>query len=272
MAVEVGGAPLAVTVVAGEVYAFDATCPHAGCSLVDGELDAVTVTCPCHFARFDVTTGAVLGGPTKSGVRTWPARVDGGKLVLGEPQEPALKADRPSWSAGRGAPAVDQDITVLIEREHDAIRRRFDDLDRGSSPDELAQSWGALVQLLEVHASGEEMLLYPHLVTAAEHGAEETEEAVRDHNSIRDSIRAVDRYAVGNDLWWAAVELARRVNDEHLDEEERDILPSFRATADQGRREELGDRWAAFHTEHQGAAGLSGDRTDPQAVIEQTPS
>ena len=270
VAVDLDGARLAVTVLSGEVRAFDALCPHAGCSLVDGELDGGAVTCPCHFARFDISTGAVLGGPATSGVRVWPARLDGGTLVIDGPREPAA-APRGS-SDGGGAAAVDRDVTVLIEREHDAIRQRFAALDRGSPADELADSWRALAQLLEVHASGEEELLYPQLAQAGEHGADETEEAVRDHNAIRDGLRAVDRYAVGNDLWWAAVELARRVNDEHLDEEERDVLPSFRESVDRGRREELGERWAAFHSQHQGASGLSSDHTDPHAVIEQSPS
>jgi nitrite reductase/ring-hydroxylating ferredoxin subunit/hemerythrin-like domain-containing protein len=268
--VDVEGARLAVTVLSGEVRAFDALCPHAGCSLVDGELDGATITCPCHFARFDVTTGAVLGGPATSGVRVWPARLDGETLVVDGPREPAAAPG--GSSGGDGAAAVDRDITVLIEREHDAMRRRFASLDRGTPAEELAESWRALVQLLEVHASGEEQLLYPQLVRAVEDGAEATEEAVRDHNSLRDSIRTVDRYAAGNDLWWAAVELARRVNDEHLDEEERDVLPSFRESVDRGRREQLGERWAAFHSEHQAASGLSLEHTDPDAVIDHSPS
>ncbi|MDP9417444.1 MAG: hemerythrin domain-containing protein, partial [Actinomycetota bacterium] len=239
--------------------------PHAGCSLVDGDVEGSTVTCPCHFARFDVTTGAVLGGPARSGVRTWSARLDGGTLALDGPRPPAAA---PAADLEATGDAVDRDVTVLIEREHDAIRARFAALDRGSPAAELEQDWAGLVQLLEVHASGEEALLYPHLAKAATDGTEETEEAVRDHNHIRDSIRAVAGYTVGSDLWWARVELARRVNDEHLREEERDVLPLFRRSVDRDRREDLGQQWAAFHEEHQGARGLSLDDADPGEVAE----
>jgi hemerythrin-like domain-containing protein len=162
---------------------------------------------------------------------------------------------------------VDSDVTVLIEREHDAIRARFAALERGSPPNELAQEWADLVQLLEVHATGEEALLYPQLSGAATGGTEDTEEAVRDHNHIRDSIRAVEKYAVGSDLWRAHVELARRVNDEHLREEEHDVLPSFRRSVDRERREDLKQQWA-FHEEHQEARGLSLDDADPREVAE----
>ena len=270
VAVQVDGDMVAVTVVAGELHAFDAKCPHAGCSLADGVLDARTVTCACHFAQFDITTGAVLGGPTRSGVRLWSADLHEGTLTLDGPRPPAPGPDAASSEPTAQADAgLDQDITVVIEREHDALRQQFRSLDRGAGEQELKQAWRSLVQLLEVHASGEEALLYPNIVRDVHDGVEQTEEAVRDHNGIRDSVRAVARYAAGSDSWWAAVELARRVNDAHLQEEEREVLPSLRRSMDRRRREELGQQWAAFHTEHQQARGLSGCDTDPQAVIEQ---
>ena len=272
VAVQVDGEMVAVTVVAGELHAFDAKCPHAGCSLADGVLDEGTVTCACHFAQFDISTGAVLGGPARSGVRLWSADLRDGTLTLDGPRAPASRPDAASSQPTAPADAgLDQDITVVIEREHDALRQHFRSLDRGAGEQELEQAWRSLVQLLEVHASAEEVLLYPDVVRAVDDGAEQTEDAVRDHNGIRDSVRAVDRYAAGSDSWWAAVELARRVNDAHLHEEEREVLPSLRRSMDRHRREELGQQWAAFHAEHQQAQGLSGDATDPQAVIEQRP-
>jgi hypothetical protein len=46
-------------------------------------------------------------------------------------------------------------------------------------------------------------------------------------------------------------------------EEERDVLPDFREHSDQELRDQLGVRWAAFHAEHRGARGVSGDDVDP---------
>ncbi len=59
------------------------------------------------------------------------------------------------------------------------------------------------------------------------------------------------------------------MNEDHLQEEERDVLPAFRDHVDRARREELGLQWVAFHAEHQGARGLSGENADPQTVLEQ---
>lgn len=271
VAVMVDGDVVAVAVLAGKLHAFDAKCPHAGCSLVDGDLDEGAVTCPCHFARFDITTGAVLEGPARSGVRVWAVSLQDRTLQLDGPREPASSVDPPpsSGAVGPADAAPDQDITVVIEREHEALRRQFRDLKRDADDWELEQSWRALVQLLEIHASGEEALLYPHLVRAVEDGAEESQDAVHDHNHIRDSIRAVERHRVGTDSWWAAIELARRVNEEHLREEEREVLPSFRRNVPRHRREELGQQWVDFHEEHEQARGLSGENTEPRSVIDQ---
>lgn len=46
---------------AGEFRAFNATCTHAGCAV--GSLSDGAIICPCHGAKYDHDTGAVLQGP-----------------------------------------------------------------------------------------------------------------------------------------------------------------------------------------------------------------
>ena len=265
------GSVVAVAMLDGTLHAFDDTCPHAGCSLAEGELDGRTVVCPCHMATFDVTTGAVVDGPAPSGVATWSVTVADGALVLGEPQEPGPgDGDREGHEdAGPSSAArPDTDVTVLVEREHEAMRRQFEAIDSLTDAQELTAAWATLRDLLEIHASAEEAILYPKLARAADEGAEEAEHAVHDHNGIRDGIRATQEHAVGSDGWWAAVRSAGEVNEDHLREEERDPLPLFRESTDRARRVELGERWLAFVEEHRSARGLAGEDTDPRSVVE----
>lgn len=274
VAVEVDGTTVAVTVLDGQVYAFDDTCPHAGCSLSEGELEDDTVVCPCHFARFDVATGAPVEGVAPSGIDVWAATFTGGTLELDGPRTPAASPDSPSpdstnSATGPSSSGLDTDITLLVEREHDSFRRQFAALGDLSDPQELEQAWTSLADLLEIHASNEETVLYPMLVRAAEHTAEEAEHAVRDHNEIRHSVRAVAEHPAGSDSWWQAVRNAQQVNEEHLQEEEQDVLPPFRDSVDRQRRQQLGEQWVAYHREHEQAQGLSGQDTDPQEVVEQ---
>ncbi len=81
---EVAGTKVNVTSVDGNLYAFDDTCTHAGCSLAMGKLDGTTVTCACHGSQFDVTSGALLRGPARRPVRSRLVQVEGENQLLVE--------------------------------------------------------------------------------------------------------------------------------------------------------------------------------------------
>jgi len=79
---EVAGTKVNVANALGQLYAFDDTCTHKGCSLAQGKLEGTTVTCPCHGSQFDVTSGAVLRGPAERPVRSRPVQIQGEDLVV----------------------------------------------------------------------------------------------------------------------------------------------------------------------------------------------
>lgn len=78
----VAGTRVNVTSVNGQLYAFDDTCTHMGCSLAAGDLDGTTVTCACHGSQFDVTSGKVLRGPAERPVLSRAVTVQGEDLSL----------------------------------------------------------------------------------------------------------------------------------------------------------------------------------------------
>ena len=78
---DVSGTRVNVANADGQLYAFDDTCTHMGCSLANGTLSGTTVTCACHGSQFDVTTGAVLRGPAQRPVRSRAVQVDGEDLL-----------------------------------------------------------------------------------------------------------------------------------------------------------------------------------------------
>jgi len=77
IAVDVEGHTVALFNVKGTLYAIDNTCTHRGGPLAEGEVEGTVVTCPLHGARFDVTTGEVLGPPAAAGVGRYDVRVEG---------------------------------------------------------------------------------------------------------------------------------------------------------------------------------------------------
>ncbi len=164
------------------------------------------------------------------------------------------------------------DICDLILDEHGIFRRRFAELDErrgeGASSEILGRLWQPLAELLDRHASAEEDTFYPGLLRRGAHGDEETDDAIRDHNKIRDAVRDANDHDVGSQGWWEAVDRAREENSDHMAEEERGPLADFRVHSDAADRDALGARFVAFSAEHAGGRGISGDDKDPDAYIE----
>jgi 3-phenylpropionate/trans-cinnamate dioxygenase ferredoxin component len=80
--VVVNGRPVALFNVDGTFYAIDDTCPHRGAPLWEGELQGTEVVCPWHAAAFDVTTGAHLCPPARSGVAAHKVQVVGDEVQI----------------------------------------------------------------------------------------------------------------------------------------------------------------------------------------------
>ena len=82
-AFEVEGVRIAVANADGRFFAIGDLCTHEHCSLAaEGALDGTVVTCGCHGAQFDVTTGAVLAPPAPEPVKSYVIHVEDGNLVV----------------------------------------------------------------------------------------------------------------------------------------------------------------------------------------------
>lgn len=161
------------------------------------------------------------------------------------------------------------DVTALVLEDHATLRRQFAALDDARSPEALSAVWTGLARMLEVHAACEETVLYPALLKKGDNAEEETEDAIDDHNKIRDAVHEAARHEVGSDAWWGAVHTARAENSEHLGEEEEEALPDLRRNASDEMREQLAVLWLAWRNQHDSGAGVDTRDKDPQQYIEQ---
>ena len=92
------GRDIAVSHVDGEFYALDNSCSHAGGPLAPNHLSpACTLECPWHNAVFDARTGAVVDGPARKPVKTYPVHVGAGKIYvsIGTPKPAPVAAGSP---------------------------------------------------------------------------------------------------------------------------------------------------------------------------------
>jgi hypothetical protein len=160
------------------------------------------------------------------------------------------------------------DITALILDDHHAFRVGFARLDDAKGTEQLRAVWEPLALHLEIHAEAEETILYPHLLKRGGDDADdETEDAIRDHNKIRDAIAESRKHDIDSDEWWRAVWDARTENSEHLAEEEDEALPDFRRNATIELRADLASRWLVFYGEHPSGQGLKFHDKDPDRYI-----
>jgi thiosulfate dehydrogenase [quinone] large subunit len=63
-----GDPSIVIQAKAGKFVAFDAVCPHAGCT-VGYDQTAAVIVCPCHGSQFNAATGAVESGPAPTGLK-----------------------------------------------------------------------------------------------------------------------------------------------------------------------------------------------------------
>jgi hypothetical protein len=166
------------------------------------------------------------------------------------------------------------DITDVILEDHEEQRRWFSRLDQVDRSDTatLAAYWKRLSAMLEVHAQAEELFFYPELLKLGQRlhdstEAEETDDAIGDHNDIRDGILEAGKHDVGSDGWWQGVMAARKANDEHMGEEEHEGLRDFRLHVDAETRHRIAVTFLAYEAEN--VTGVPIVDKDPKEYIEQ---
>jgi len=164
------------------------------------------------------------------------------------------------------------DITQLILDEHHVQRRMFAQLEQIDSADaaSLIAVWNRLCTTLEVHALAEEELFYPQLLKVGsgvgdESVDDEVLDVIKDHNEIRDAIRASEGLTAGGDEWWDAVRKVNTANSDHMAEEEREDLTDFRRNAPLQLRHDIAVRFTAFEATH--VTGVDVRDRDPKRYI-----
>ncbi len=66
----------------GKFYATDGLCTHEKIHLADGLVMDHIIECPKHNGRFDYRTGAAKGAPVCIDLKTYPVKVEAGKVMI----------------------------------------------------------------------------------------------------------------------------------------------------------------------------------------------
>ena len=78
----VAGRDMALYNAGGEIFATDNICTHGHARLCEGFLDGHEIECPLHQGKFDVRTGQPTCAPVTEAVRSYPVKIEGGRVFL----------------------------------------------------------------------------------------------------------------------------------------------------------------------------------------------
>lgn len=80
--VEAGGLTLAVFNIDGEFFVTDDQCTHGPGSLSEGEIIDDVIECNFHQGQFCIRTGEPVLAPCTVPVKTYPATVEDGRVII----------------------------------------------------------------------------------------------------------------------------------------------------------------------------------------------
>lgn len=73
---------IAVYRISGRIYATEDRCTHGGAALSEGVVVGDVIECPLHQGRFCIRTGQPRGGPVRQALRTFPTKVENGRISI----------------------------------------------------------------------------------------------------------------------------------------------------------------------------------------------
>lgn len=103
---QVGATHVALFKLEDGVFATHGVCTHAFALLSKGFMEGDTIECPLHEGRFDIRTGKCLARPPVRDLRTYPVKIENGKVFVQLPptpdaDEPRIASDRAGENDGK---------------------------------------------------------------------------------------------------------------------------------------------------------------------------
>jgi hemerythrin superfamily protein len=135
------------------------------------------------------------------------------------------------------------DIYSLMKKDHQEVASLFRRLQAAEGFSETSeQLFAQLREEIELHTHAEERVFYPAL-REAEGTQELVEEAVDDHELIRELLDELATSHMGDEAWNEKLEVLEEHVEEHVEEEESDIFDVARQLFNAEQAVELAQRW-----------------------------
>ena len=88
---EIDGQPIALFMIADEIFAIADICSHDDGPLAEGDVEDHNVVCPRHGAHFDLRSGKALSLPAVVDIPAYPVKINGEEILVGVPLEGGIE-------------------------------------------------------------------------------------------------------------------------------------------------------------------------------------
>ena len=117
-----------------------------------------------------------------------------------------------------------RDVVTRVRRQHDTIKRLFDDVEK-ASPARRAEAFQPLVRLLAVHETAEEMVVYPALVMAGSDARAVVRARRAEEHQAKTDLAELEGIDAGSREFLSRLRAFRAQVEAHAEAEEAEVLP-----------------------------------------------
>ncbi len=136
------------------------------------------------------------------------------------------------------------DAVDLLTNDHAEVEQMFRQIEAMPESDARNELIAGVVRELSVHAVIEEQVLYPAMRKALPDGDALAEEAIEEHQQVKEALAAIERADTPAERNPELVRLMGNVRH-HVEEEENELFPKLRASITRSEMQEMGASMAS---------------------------
>ena len=140
--------------------------------------------------------------------------------------------------------ATQPDAIELLTADHAEVEQMFRQIETLPDSDGRSELVAGVIRELSVHAAIEEQVLYPAMRKALPDGDHLAQEAIEEHQQVKETLAAIERADSSAERDPHLVSLIGNVRH-HVEEEETELFPKLRASITTGELQEMGGKLAA---------------------------
>jgi hemerythrin superfamily protein len=137
------------------------------------------------------------------------------------------------------------DGITLLKQDHRTVEALFAQYQQVTDPVQRRLVVEEIIRELSIHAAIEEQFLYPAVAGALPDGEQLSQEAIREHQEVKEVLSDLDGMDATNALYDTRVHALIADVSHHVEEEEREMFPRFQKALTKKRLRQMGEAMAA---------------------------